>query len=99
MSYCWISSEKNTDHRSIGKKPIHADSSTLNEETESSKKSPKSKLVIEWRLPIMRIFIRKATPKTGQEKYFIWLCVENSSLDVKTKTLNEKVIIWSFYEK
>ena len=57
----------NTYHRSLSKKPIHADYSALTEEIELK---VNLKLLIESGLLRVRIFLAKVTPIIGQEKYF-----------------------------
>ena len=58
---------KTTYGHSIGKRLINPDYSALTENIEMNHKAPKFK-INESKLLIIRIFLVKVTPKTGQEK-------------------------------
>ena len=58
----------NTSHHCIGKKPINADYSALNEKIIMLLNL---KLMIESELLSIRIFLVKVTLKIGQEKYLL----------------------------
>ena len=54
----------------IGKKPIHADYSTLTEKIESNLKAPKFKGADRVRLTNYKNILAKVIPVIGQKKYF-----------------------------
>ena len=73
----------NTYHRSIGKNPVDADYSALTDETESSHKSPKFK-VVDWAriTRYKNVFSNNSTKNQSKEKFVIdsvlktnpWMC-------------------------
>ena len=94
-----IGEYKNTYHRSIGKKPIDADYSALNEEIETNPKAPKFKIGNRVRIFMYRnIFNESCTKNRSREMFVIVSVLKTNPWIHKIKDLNGEKITGS-YEK
>ena len=90
----------NTYHRSVGKKPIHADYFPLIEEIQSSHKAPKFKVGDRVRITkYNNIFSKDSTKKCLNEMFVIDSVLETNLWTNKIKDLNGETIIGRFNEK
>ena len=89
-----------TYHLSISKRVIDPDYSALNEKIGTNPKAPKFRLsdrdrIIKRKKP----FSKGYTNNWWREIFVIYFVLKTNPWTYKTKDLNRKPIIWSFYEK
>ena len=90
----------NTYHRSIDRKPIHADYSAFSEEFESSHKAPKFKVGDRvTTTKYKNIFSKDYTKNWSKEIFAFDSVLKTNCWTYKIKDVNWEILTGSFYEK